>query len=236
MLATHPSTSERISQALLAARRDKTAVEMKDFDEAGFKDKVKPLILDLPADASAYVLNPSVISDRHIELGPAYTSGETLKDGDQIVMIDLTGDVPEVAEYIETGRLYLDGSALIGAQPVAEGAFAWRPAAGGMLELGARELAPRQHVIAIRVAPVEVAAPVIDGFTAEQRLFMGLSQARKGKARDAALISQVKSDPHSPSEFRVNGSMRNHPGFYDVYDVKPGDKMYLAPQDRVLIW
>ena len=79
-------------------------------------------------------------------------------------------------------------------------------------------------------------APTIDGFTAEQRLFMGLAQARRGKARDAALISQVKSDPHSPAEFRVNGSMRNHPGFYEAFDVKPGDKMYLAPEQRVIFW
>jgi predicted metalloendopeptidase len=79
-------------------------------------------------------------------------------------------------------------------------------------------------------------APVIDGMSAEQRLFMGLAQARRGKARDAALIAQVKSDPHSPSEFRVNGSLRNHPGFYEAFDVKPGDKMYLAPEQRVIFW
>lgn len=79
-------------------------------------------------------------------------------------------------------------------------------------------------------------APIIDGMTAEQRLFMGLAQARRGKARDAALIAQVKSDPHSPSEFRVNGSLRNHPGFYEAFDVKQGDKMYLAPEDRVIFW
>jgi predicted metalloendopeptidase len=79
-------------------------------------------------------------------------------------------------------------------------------------------------------------APVIDGMTAEQRLFMGLAQARRGKARDAALIAQVKSDPHSPSEFRVNGSLRNHPGFYQAFDVKPGDKMYLPPEERVIFW
>jgi predicted metalloendopeptidase len=79
-------------------------------------------------------------------------------------------------------------------------------------------------------------APVIDGMTAEQRLFMGLAQARRGKARDAALIAQVKSDPHSPSEFRVNGSLRNHPGFYEAFDVKPGDKMYLSPEQRVIFW
>nr|WP_307727588.1 M13 family metallopeptidase [Massilia sp. ST3] len=78
--------------------------------------------------------------------------------------------------------------------------------------------------------------PVIDGFTAEQRLFMGLAQARRGKARDASLIAQIKADPHSPAEFRVNGSLRNHPGFYEAFGVKPGDKMYLAPSERVIFW
>jgi putative endopeptidase len=93
-------------------------------------------------------------------------------------------------------------------------------------------MASRAYKISLGGKP----APVIDGFTAEQRLFMGLAQARRGKARDAALISQVKSDPHSPSEFRVNGSLRNHPGFYEAYSVKPGDKMYLAPEQRVIFW
>jgi predicted metalloendopeptidase len=78
--------------------------------------------------------------------------------------------------------------------------------------------------------------PVIDGFTAEQRLFMGLAQARRGKARDAALIAQLKSDPHSPAEFRVNGSLKNHPGFYEAFKVQPGDKMYLPPEQRVIFW
>jgi putative endopeptidase len=78
--------------------------------------------------------------------------------------------------------------------------------------------------------------PVIDGFTAEQRIFMGLAQARRSKAREPALISQIKSDPHSPGEFRVNGSLRNHPGYYDAFGVKPGDKMYLAPEQRVIFW
>ncbi|MCA1247586.1 M13 family metallopeptidase [Massilia sp. MS-15] len=93
-------------------------------------------------------------------------------------------------------------------------------------------MASRAYQIYLKGKP----GPVIDGFTAEQRLFMGLAQARKGKARDAALISQVKTDPHSPAEFRVNGSLRNHPGFYDAFGVKPGDKMYLDPKDRVIFW
>jgi len=93
-------------------------------------------------------------------------------------------------------------------------------------------MASRAYKISLKGKP----APVIDGFTAEQRIFMGLAQARRGKARDAALISQVKSDPHSPSEFRVNGSLRNHPGYYEAFDVKPTDKMYLAPEQRVIFW
>ncbi|TFW34552.1 M13 family metallopeptidase [Massilia horti] len=93
-------------------------------------------------------------------------------------------------------------------------------------------MASRAYKISLKGKP----APVIDGFTAEQRIFMGLAQARRGKARDAALIAQVKSDPHSPSEFRVNGSLRNHPGFYEAFDVKPGDKMYLPPEERVIFW
>lgn len=93
-------------------------------------------------------------------------------------------------------------------------------------------MASRAYRIYLKGKP----GPVIDGFTAEQRLFLGLAQARKGKSRDAALISQVKSGPHSPSEFRVNGSLRNHPGFYEAFDVKAGDRMYLAPKDRVIFW
>jgi putative endopeptidase len=93
-------------------------------------------------------------------------------------------------------------------------------------------MATRAYKIYLKGRP----APVIDGYTAEQRIFMGMAQARRGKARDAALIQQVKSDPHSPSEFRVNGSLKNHPGFYDAFDVKEGDKMYLPPNQRVIFW
>jgi predicted metalloendopeptidase len=46
----------------------------------------------------------------------------------------------------------------------------------------------------------------------------------------------VKTDPHSPGQFRTNGVMVNQPGFYEAFGVKEGDKMYLAPKDRVTIW
>lgn len=77
---------------------------------------------------------------------------------------------------------------------------------------------------------------VIDGSTAEQRIFMGMAQARRGKGRDVFRIQQVKSDPHSLAEFRVKCSVKNHPGFYDAFGVKEGDKMYLPPGQRVIIW
>lgn len=93
-------------------------------------------------------------------------------------------------------------------------------------------MATRAYRIAMKGQP----GPVIDGYSAEQRIFMGMAQARRGKGRDNFLIQQVKSDPHSPSEFRVNGSVKNHPGFYDAFGVKEGDKMYLPPEQRVIFW
>ena len=79
-------------------------------------------------------------------------------------------------------------------------------------------------------------APVIDGMSGDERFFAGFAQSRRGKTRDAALLSQIKSDEHSPDEFRVNGAVRNNRAFYSTYGVKPGDKMYLPPEQRVSIW
>jgi predicted metalloendopeptidase len=79
-------------------------------------------------------------------------------------------------------------------------------------------------------------APVIDGLSGEQRLYMGWAQVWRTKMREQQHIVQVKVDPHSPGQFRANGTLRNQPGFYDAFKVKQGDKMYLAPQDRVIIW
>jgi len=80
------------------------------------------------------------------------------------------------------------------------------------------------------------AAPVIDGTSGDERFFYGFAQAFRGKARDAVLLTQIKSDPHSPDEFRVNGAVRNHPAFYATFAVTPGDPMYLPPEQRVSIW
>lgn len=79
-------------------------------------------------------------------------------------------------------------------------------------------------------------APVMDGFTGVQRVFLGWGQAWRHKAREKSLRMQVSTDPHSPAKFRVNGVVRNVPEFYEAFGVQPGDSLYLAPEKRVRIW
>lgn len=79
-------------------------------------------------------------------------------------------------------------------------------------------------------------APVIDGLTGDQRVFLGWAQVWREKIRDEALRQQVVTDPHSPAYYRVNGTIRNIPGWYEAWDVKAGDKLYVAPEERVRIW
>jgi putative endopeptidase len=79
-------------------------------------------------------------------------------------------------------------------------------------------------------------APVIDGFTGDQRVFLGWAQVWREKARADYQRQMVVVDPHSPAKFRVDGTIRNIDGWYSAFDVKPGDKLYVAPQDRVRIW
>ena len=79
-------------------------------------------------------------------------------------------------------------------------------------------------------------AAVLDGFTGEQRFFLGFAQVWRGKVRDQDLRAQLLSDPHSPNEFRANGVVSNLPEYYAAFGVKPGDKLFRAPDQRVKIW
>jgi len=79
-------------------------------------------------------------------------------------------------------------------------------------------------------------APVIDGLTGDQRFFLGFAQIWRGKMRDEALRNQVATNPHSPGHFRAIGALKNMPQFYQAFEVKEGDKMYIAPENRVKIW
>ncbi|HTS38615.1 MAG TPA: M13 family metallopeptidase [Candidatus Solibacter sp.] len=79
------------------------------------------------------------------------------------------------------------------------------------------------------------AASVQDGFTGDQQFFLAFAQNWAEKTRDAALRQQVMTDPHSPGEFR-SYEVRNIDAWYDAFKVQPGEKMYLAPAERVKIW
>lgn len=79
-------------------------------------------------------------------------------------------------------------------------------------------------------------SPVIDETTGAQRFFFGWAQVWRRLYRDAELANRLLTDPHSPSEFRANGPIINLDAFYEAFDVKPGDKLYKKPEDRIQIW
>jgi len=77
---------------------------------------------------------------------------------------------------------------------------------------------------------------VLDGFTGDQRFFLGWAQVWRGLIRDEALRVQVATGPHSPQYFRTIGPVRNMESWYQAFDVKESDPNYLPPVKRVLIW
>jgi putative endopeptidase len=97
---------------------------------------------------------------------------------------------------------------------------------------GGLSVAHEAYLISLKGAK----APVIDGYSGDQRFFLAWSQIYRNSIRDEQMRVQVTSDPHSPPQFRVNGVVRNMDAWYDAFDVKPGDKLYLPPEQRVHIW
>jgi putative endopeptidase len=78
-------------------------------------------------------------------------------------------------------------------------------------------------------------APVLDGFTGDQRFFLAFAQAWRGKQRDDAMRAQMASDPHSPRKFRIIGPVRNMDAWYQAWDIKDGN-YFLEPNSRARIW
>ena len=79
-------------------------------------------------------------------------------------------------------------------------------------------------------------APVINGLTGDQRVFLGWAQVWRTKIRDEALRQQVTVDPHSPGQYRASATVRNIDAWYEAFGVQPGDEQYLAPEARARIW
>ena len=80
------------------------------------------------------------------------------------------------------------------------------------------------------------AAPVIDGFTADQRFFIAYSGVWAANITEKEIRSRTKSDPHALGEWRVNGALPHIDMWYDAFGVKPGDKMYLPKNERLELW
>ncbi len=91
-------------------------------------------------------------------------------------------------------------------------------------------------LLAYQISLDDNAAPIIDGFTGIQRLFLGFGQVWRGIIRDEALRRQIATDPHSPLIYRTNGPVRNVPEWYEAFEVSETDALYIAPDNRVKIW
>ena len=99
-------------------------------------------------------------------------------------------------------------------------------------DLGGLNMAYHAYHLSLKGKP----APVIDGLTGDQRFFLSWAQVWRTKIRDGQLREYVMSDVHSPPYFRVNGTLPNINEWYDAFNVHPGDKLYIKPEDRVSIW
>jgi predicted metalloendopeptidase len=99
-------------------------------------------------------------------------------------------------------------------------------------DLGGLSIALKAYGLSLKGKP----APEIDGYSGLQRVLIGWAQVWRIKYREAELAKRLATDPHSPGEFRCNGTVRNVPEFYEAFGVKAGDKLYLPPEERVRIW
>ncbi len=99
-------------------------------------------------------------------------------------------------------------------------------------DLGGLEVAYRAYQLSLKGEP----APIIGGYTGDQRFFLSYAQTYRTKRREEFMLRLLKSDPHSPDKFRVNGVVRNMEAWYRAFDVKADDNLYLAPEQRASIW
>lgn len=99
-------------------------------------------------------------------------------------------------------------------------------------DVGGLSMAYRAYKLATKGKEV----PVIDGLTGDQRFFLAWAQVWRSTQREANYRTRLRTDSHSPEEYRVNGVVRNLDEWYEAFGVKPGDAMYLPPEKRVRIW
>jgi len=101
-----------------------------------------------------------------------------------------------------------------------------------LADLGGVTIAYQAYQLSLGSKP----APVMDGLTGDQRFFMGWAQAWRTKYREQSLINMVKTDPHSPAQYRCNGVLSNLPAFHEAFGIGEGDAMFKSADERVKVW
>ncbi|MFN9604538.1 MAG: M13-type metalloendopeptidase, partial [Planctomycetota bacterium] len=99
-------------------------------------------------------------------------------------------------------------------------------------DLGGLSVAYTAYLLSLEGMP----GPMLEGFTGEQRFFIGWAQVWRRKYREEEMRRRIKTDPHSPSAYRCNGIVSNLDGFYKAFGIEPNEPMYIAPDQRVRIW
>ena len=101
-------------------------------------------------------------------------------------------------------------------------------------DIGGLALSYRALILYLQEHPEE--NNTIDNMSPEKKFFIGYANLWKSKARKEHMITRLNTDPHSPPEIRVNAVIRNIDSFYDLFNIKPDNKLYLEPSFRARIW
>lgn len=137
----------------------------------------------------------------------------------------------DAAEYVKQSRLLVEQ--FNDFRPLPDQAI------NGELTLGENIADLAGLIMAYRAWQIELdgkEAPVINGFSGDERFFIGYALGWRGKFRDEFMREILLSDPHAPYRYRVTGALQNMPAFYSAYELEPGDRMYLKPEKRARIW
>lgn len=188
---------------------------------------LQPPFFDLTADAAVnYGAIGAVIGH---EIGHGFDDSGSTFDGDGVLRNWWT-DADKAEFKARTTRLVDQYSQFRPFEDLAvNGEFTLGENIG---DLGGLSIALKAYHLSLNGQP----APVIDGYTGDQRVFLGYAQAWRNKSREEALREQIATDPHSPAQYRVNGVVRNIPEFYEAFDIAETDALYLPPEERVKIW
>jgi putative endopeptidase len=133
------------------------------------------------------------------------------------VQADRLGAQYEAYDFVDLPNMHINGKATMGEN---------------IGDLGGISIALDAYHASLNGKP----APVIGGFTGDQRVFLGWGQVWRTMQRPQALRQQLASDPHSPGQIRAVAPLRNVDAWYKAWNIQPGDKLYIPPDQRVRIW